>query len=70
MAEVPETKLVKVLIIALTEKKIHWWRDIVLVKHLLFIEEKQLCYKKTNFSKLFGTGIKEKTQANKILFCF
>ena len=44
-AEVPEIKLVKLLIIALT-KKIHWWSDIVLFKHLLFIAEKQLHYNK------------------------
>ena len=31
--------------IALTIKK-HWWNDVVLVKYLLFIVEKQLRYNK------------------------
>ena len=31
--------------IALTIKK-HWWNDVVLLKHLLFIVEKQLRYNK------------------------
>ena len=59
-AEVSEIELVKLLFIALTEK-IHCWSDIVLVKHLLFIAEKQL---------RFSTGFKEKKQADKFLFCF
>ena len=59
-AEVSEIELVKLLFIALTEI-IHCWSDIVLVKHLLFIAEKQL---------RFSTAFKEKKQAVKFLFCF
>ena len=43
--EVPEIKLVKLLMISLLEK-IHSWRDIVLVRHLLFIAERQPRYNK------------------------
>ena len=45
MAEFPEIKLVKLLIIALREK-IHWWSEIVLAKHLLFIAVKKPRYNK------------------------
>ena len=40
----------------------------MLVKHLLFIVEKQLRYnKKSNLLKLFSTGVKEKKQADEFL---
>ena len=45
-AELPEIRLVKLLTITLTEK---YTDDIVLVKHLLFIAEKQLRYNKKSY---------------------
>ena len=68
--EVPEIKLVKLLIIALTEK-IHRWGDIVLVEPFLFIAEKQICSSK-NLTSLnyLVLVLRRKKQADKFLFCF
>ena len=41
----------------------------VLVKHLLFIAEKESVTTKILF-KLSSTGVKEKKQADEVLFCF
>ena len=58
--EVPEIKLVKLLMISLTEKYTHdatlYWSDIYCTTKMLF--------------KLFSTGVKEEKQADEFLFCF
>ena len=66
-AEVPEIKLVKLLTIALTEKYTDdatWcWSNICLLQKRNSVTTKILF-------KLYSTGVKEKKQADEVLFCF
>ena len=67
-AEVPEIKLVKLLTIALTEKYTDdatWcWSNIYCL-----LQKRKSVTTKILF-KLSGTGVKEKKQADEVLFCF
>ena len=73
MAELnlPEIKLVRLLIIALTEKK-----NKLLKQHrvdqtfIVFYSKATKLQQKSNLFKLFGTGVKEKKEADEFLFCF
>ena len=67
-AEVPEIKLVKLLMISLTEKYTHdatlYWSDIYCL-----LQKGNRVTTKMLF-KLFSTGVKEEKQADEFLFCF
>ena len=66
--EVPEIKLVKLLMISLLEKYTHdatlYWSDI----YCLLQKGNPVTAK--IFFKLSSTGVKEKKQADEFLFCF
>ena len=66
--EVPEIKLVKLLMISLTEKYTHdatlYWSDIYCL-----LQKGNSGRTKILF-KLFSTSVKEKKQADEFLFCF
>ena len=67
-AEVPEIKLVKILVIALTEKytddaSLCWSNIYCLLQKSNSVATKILF-------KLFRTSVKEKKQADEFLFCF
>ena len=67
-SEVPEIKLVKLLMISLTEKYTHeatlYWSDI----YCLLQKGNPVTTK--IFFKLSSTGVKGKKQADEFLFCF
>ena len=67
-AEVPEIKLVKLLAIALTEKYTDdatWcWSNIYC------LQQKRNSVTTKILFKLSSTGLKEKKQADEVLFCF
>ena len=70
MAEFPEIKLVKLLIIALTEKNTPMKRHCVGQTFIVYCSEATTLQQKSNLFKLFSTGVKEKKQADEFLFCF
>ena len=67
-SQVPEIKLVKLLMISLTEKYTHdatlYWSDIYCL-----LQKGNPVTTKMLF-KLFSTGVKEEKQADEFLFCF
>ena len=67
-AEVPEIKLVKLLIVALTEK---YTDDVTLCwSNIYCLLQKGKSVTTKILFKLFSTGVMEKKQADEFLFCF
>ena len=67
-AEVPEIKLVKILVIALTEK---YTDDAALCwSNIYCLLQKSNSVTTKILFKLFRTSVKEKKQADEFLFCF
>ena len=60
MAEFPEIKLVKLLIIALTEKNTLMKRHCVGQTFIVYCSRATKLQQKSNLFKLFNTGVKEK----------
>ena len=69
-AEVPEIKLVKLLIIALSKKNTLMKRHCVVQTFIVHCRKATPLQQKSNFFKLFSSGVKEKKQADEFLFCF